>query len=69
MQRRSRMTIDPRHPYNAGTEHVGFPSTREAFIELQVSAGCRERGGGANGVCVVTKTTQTQRYGRTIACV
>ena len=28
---RSRMTIRPSHPYNArGTEHVGFPPTRQA---------------------------------------
>ena len=29
---RSRMPIDPWHPCNAGTEHVGFPSTRQALL-------------------------------------
>ena len=29
---RSRMTIDPRKPYNGGTEHVGFSPTRQALL-------------------------------------
>ena len=32
MHGRSRMTIDPLHPYNAGTEHVGFSSTRQTLL-------------------------------------
>ena len=30
MHSRSRETIDPSHPYRAGTEHVGFSPTRQA---------------------------------------
>ena len=29
MHSRGRMTIRPPHPYNAGTEHVGFSPTRQ----------------------------------------
>ena len=29
MNNRSRMTMRPSHPYNAGTEHVGFSPTRQ----------------------------------------
>ena len=28
---RSSMTVRPSHPYNAGTEHVGFSQTRQAM--------------------------------------
>ena len=30
--RSSRVTIDPRIPYNAGTEHVGFSPTRQTLL-------------------------------------
>ena len=29
---RSRMTINPEHPYYAGTEHVGFSPTRQTLL-------------------------------------
>ena len=32
MHGRSRMTIRPSHPCNAGTEHVGFSPTRQALL-------------------------------------
>ena len=32
MHGRSGMTIDPRIPYNAGTEHVGFSRTRQTLL-------------------------------------
>ena len=32
MHGRSRMTVDPRKPYNAGTEDVGFPPTRQPLL-------------------------------------
>ena len=46
---RSGMTIwyRPLHPYNAGTEHVGFPPTRQAL--LAPSAKRRKGGGGRRG--------------------
>ena len=44
MHGRSQMTIDrPSHPYNAGTEHVGFPPTRQRL--LAPSANRREVSG------------------------
>ena len=32
MHGRSRMTIVPSHPYNAGTEHVGVSPTRQTLL-------------------------------------
>ena len=38
MYGRSRMTIwyKPSHPYYVGTEHVGFPSTRQTLLAPSV---------------------------------
>ena len=43
----SRVIIRPSHPYNAGTEHVGFPPTIQAW--RTPSAKCREVFGESGG--------------------
>ena len=46
MHGRSRRAMEPSHPYNAGTEHVGFSPTREK--SLAPSANSREVFGESN---------------------
>ena len=43
MHGRSGMTIAirPSHPYNAGTEHVGFSQTRQALLVYQARSAVR----------------------------
>ena len=44
MRGRSRMTNRPSHPYNAGTEDVGFSPTRQALLAPSGKGGGRTRG-------------------------
>ena len=37
-QGRSRMIMDPRTPYNAGTEHAGFSTTRQTLLAQAIRA-------------------------------
>ena len=49
MHGRSRVTIRPSHPYNAGTEHVGYSPTRQTRGGSCCGVGGSVGGGGVGG--------------------
>ena len=59
MHDRSHMTIHgPSHPYNAGTEHVGFYPTRQTSLApLAPSAKCRAVFGESHEECAASHGT------------
>ena len=55
MHGRSRMTIAirPSHPYNAGTEHVGFSTTRQTLLTKRGAGGSKQT---PSDTCIFPKT-------------